>query len=133
MGIIFKFSHHLLLIFMKTKIMVLVGFLWCSTFLLAQAPQKEIVHMEPTTAKLIIYGSEDCHYCQDTRNFLTEHHIAFEFYDIDKDPKALQEMLGKLRKAGISTSNLGIPVIDKQGLIFTNSGGFEAFLQQLEH
>jgi glutaredoxin 3 len=42
-------------------------------------------------------------------------------------------MLGKLRKAGISTSNLGIPVIDKQGLIFTNSGGFDAFLQQLEH
>ncbi len=113
--------------------MVWVGLLWCSTFLFAQEPQKEIAHKQPTTVKLIVYGSEDCHYCQDTQHFLNEHHIAFVFYDIDRDPKALQEMLGKLREAGISTSNLGIPVIDKQGLIFTNSGGFESFLHQLEH
>ena len=118
---------------MKTRIMVWVGLFWCSTFLCAQVPQKEIVQKEPHTVKLIVYGSEDCHYCQDTQHFLKEHHIDFEFHDIDRDPKALQEMLVKLREAGISTSNLGIPVIDKQGFIFTNSGGFEAFLHQLEH
>ena len=41
-------------------------------------------------------------------------------------------MLIKLKNASISTQNLGIPVIDKNGIIFTNNGVFEEFLQKLK-
>jgi glutaredoxin 3 len=82
-------------------------------------------------AALIVYGSDDCHHCTNTKKYLSESNIPFVFYDIDKNQNALQEMLGKLKKAGISTSNLGIPVIDKQGVIFTNVGVFEDFLKKL--
>ncbi len=80
---------------------------------------------------LIVYGSDECHHCTDTKKYLRENKIEFVFYDIDKNQEALQEMLSKLKKANISVSNLAIPVIDKQGVIFTNNIPFEAFLQKL--
>lgn len=81
---------------------------------------------------IIIYGSDDCHHCMETKAFLKEKNIAFIFYDIDKNPEALNEMLTKLRNAKISTSNLGIPVIDKKGVLFSNNGDFQEFLKKLE-
>lgn len=83
--------------------------------------------------KVIIYGSDDCHHCTDTKAFLTQNNISFEFFDIDKNPQALKEMLLKLKNANISTQNLGIPVVDKNGVIFTNTGVFEDFLQKLKN
>lgn len=82
--------------------------------------------------EVIVYGSDECHHCIETKNFLKEKKIAFVFYDIDKQPEALNEMLTKLRKANISTSNLGIPVVDKKGVLFLNNGDFQEFLKKLE-
>lgn len=81
---------------------------------------------------IIIYGSDECHHCIETKAFLKDKNIAFIFYDIDKNPEALNEMLTKLRNAKISTSNLGIPVIDKKGVLFSNNGDFQEFLKKLE-
>lgn len=88
---------------------------------------------KPVINKVIIYGSDDCHHCTDTKAFLTQNKISFEFFDIDKNPEALKEMLLKLKKANISTQNLGIPVVDKNGVIFTNTGVFEDFLQKIKN
>lgn len=41
-------------------------------------------------------------------------------------------MLLKLRNAKISTQNLGIPVVDKNGVIYMNNGVFEEFLQKIK-
>lgn len=92
---------------------------------------QEVQNKTTEKAAMIVYGSDDCHHCINTKKYLSEHNIPFVFYDIDKNQEALQEMLSKLRKAGISTSNLGIPVIDKQGVVFTNVGVFEDFLKKL--
>ncbi len=81
---------------------------------------------------IIIYGSDECNHCLETKQFLKEKNIAFVFYDIDKDPVALREMLTKLRNADMSTSNLGIPVVDKKGVLFSNNGDFKEFLKKLE-
>ncbi|MEK8178734.1 glutaredoxin family protein [Flavobacterium buctense] len=81
---------------------------------------------------MIVYGSDECHHCTDTKKYLKENHIEFVFYDIDKNQEALKEMLFKLKQANISTNNLSIPVIDKQGMIFTNNIPFEEFLQKLK-
>lgn len=91
-----------------------------------------VVETSKVEAKIIIYGSADCHHCIDTKKFLTENKIDFVFYDIDKDKVALAEMLAKLRVAKISTNGLGIPVIDKYGEIFTNNIPFESFLDKLK-
>ena len=88
-------------------------------------------NIKPEKAVLVVYGSEECHYCIDTKKYLTENHIEYVFYDIDKNQEALKDMLFKLKKANISTNNLGIPVIDKQGVIFTNDIPFEEFLKKL--
>lgn len=87
---------------------------------------------EVSKKTIIIYGSDECHHCTDTKAFLKEKKIDFVFYDIDKNPSALQEMLVKLRKANVSTSNLGIPVVDKNGVLFSNNVDFQEFLKKLE-
>ncbi len=86
---------------------------------------------EKTKKVILIYGSPDCHYCMDTKNILIENKIDFIFYDIDTDKVALNEMLAKLKAAKISTSGLGIPVIDKYGEIFSNNANFDDFLKKL--
>ena len=83
------------------------------------------------TKTIIIYGSPDCHYCTASKNLLIEHKIPFVFFDIDTNKEALNEMLSKLKKANISLNNLGIPVIDKYGEIFTNNVNFDDFLKKL--
>ncbi|WP_309613813.1 glutaredoxin family protein [Flavobacterium sp.] len=86
---------------------------------------------KPEKAVMIVYGSDECHHCTDTKKYLKENNIEFLFYDIDKSQEALKEMLFKLKKANVSSNNLSIPVIDKQGVIFTNNIPFEEFLKKL--
>ncbi len=112
----------------KIIVLLILFFGLCNSEVIAQEVQKET----PKAKAIIIYGSDDCHHCTDTKAFLKENNIDFIFYDIDKNQEALKEMLTKLRNANISTSNLGIPVIDKQGVIFMNSGVFEDFLKKLK-
>nr|WP_315251751.1 glutaredoxin family protein [uncultured Flavobacterium sp.] len=82
---------------------------------------------------ILIYGSADCHYCIETKNILIENKIDFIFYDIDTDKAALNEMLAKLKNAKISTNNLGIPVADKHGELFSNNTIFDDFIKKLIH
>jgi glutaredoxin len=90
-----------------------------------------IAKPEKTKKIILVYGSPDCHYCTDAKNILIENKIDFIFYDIDTDKVALNEMLAKVKKANISTSNLGIPVIVKYGEIFSNNANFDDFLKKL--
>lgn len=123
MGIIFKTLNYLKTLKMKKLLLLLFFF---TAFIPSQ------LHAQETSKKaIIVYGSDDCHHCIDTKAYLKKNNIEFVFFDIDKNATALKEMLAKLRNAGISTSNLGIPVIDKQGVIFTNNGVFEEFLKKL--
>jgi len=91
-------------------------------------PEKKV---EETKKVIIIYGSPDCHYCITAKNALAEKNIDYVFFDIDTNKEALNEMLTKLKKANISTSNLGIPVIDKYGELFSNNTNFDDFLKRL--
>lgn len=94
----------------------------------AQAIVKSEKNIEKIKKPIFIYGSSDCHFCIATKQKLIENKIDFVFYDIDTDKLALSEMLSKLKNANISTNNLGIPVIDKYGEIFTNNADFNDFL-----
>lgn len=84
-----------------------------------------------TAKSIIVYGSDTCHYCLDTKKYLKEKQITFVYFDVDINEEKQKEMLFKLHKAKISSSNLNLPVIDKDGEIFTNSNPFEAFLKKI--
>ena len=118
---------------MKNSLYLLVFFISCFQFnLRAQEPIKLQNKDSIIKKTIIIYGSPDCHYCTIAKNSLIENKVDFIFYDIDTDKEALNEMLAKLRKANISVSNLGIPVIDKYGELFSNNTNFEDFLKRLK-
>ena len=80
---------------------------------------------------MIVYGSDTCHYCIDTKEYLIEKKVDFIYYDIDVNIKKQKEMVGKLKKANISLSNLSLPVIDKNGEVFINKGEFQDFIKKL--
>ena len=77
------------------------------------------------TPSLIIYGSDACHYCLETKAYLKDHNIAFVYYDIDKDEIRLQEMLYKMKENGL------LPVVDHSGKVFMNNQDFDTFLTLL--
>ena len=116
------------------KIVLTSFLLYFSLFhinLLAQVDTNSEKKIETTKKVIFVYGSSNCHYCTDAKNILIEKKIDFIFYDIDTDKVALNEMLTKLRKANISTNNLGIPVIDKYGELFSNNTTFDDFIKKL--
>lgn len=115
----------------KIPYLLLFFFAFFQFNLNAQAITKPEKLVEKTKKVILIYGSPDCHYCTDAKKILIENKIDFIFYDIDTDPVALKEMLDKLKAAKISTSGLGIPVIDKYGEIFSNNTTFDDFLKKL--
>lgn len=80
---------------------------------------------------IIIYGSDSCHYCLDTKAYLKEKNIAFIYFDVDVNIEKQKEMIIKLQKANISLDNLSLPVIDKKGELFTNAENFEKFLERI--
>lgn len=81
--------------------------------------------------KMVVYGSDTCHYCLDTKSFLIKNNIKFIYYDINKNQVKQNEMIAKLKAANISLSNLSLPVIDKNGAVFINNIEFEKFLHKL--
>ena len=115
----------------KTVYLFLLFFTLFQINLNAQAIAEPEKSNEKAKKIILIYGSPNCHYCTDTKNILIENKIDFIFYDIDTDKGALNEMLAKLRKANINTNNLGIPVIDKYGEIFSNNTTFDDFIKKL--
>lgn len=134
MGIIFNqrifiFKYFLKIVSMKKSVVLLLYLVFSFNSISAQ--ESQIISSKSEKTVIIVYGSDDCHHCTDTKKYLKENHIEFVFYDIDKSQEALKEMLFKLKNSKISTNNLSIPVIDKQGVIFTNNIPFEEFLKKL--
>ena len=80
---------------------------------------------------IVVYGSDTCHYCTDTKAFLKERKVKFVYFDVDVNLGKQQEMLNKLIKANIDISSLSLPVIDKDGELFTNGKDFDAFLKRV--
>jgi len=82
--------------------------------------------------KIIVYGSDTCHYCIDTKSYLKERKIEFTYYDVDVNLEKQREMLIKLQKAGFSVDSLSLPVVDLNGkLIMNDAANFEGFLKKL--
>ncbi len=87
---------------------------------------------ESQTNVVIVYGSDTCHYCIDTKTFLQENQVTFVYYDVDLNLVKQKEMLQKLQKAGISIDAISLPVVDLYGKLKMNTTeDFEGFLKNL--
>lgn len=106
-------------------------FLLCCVFFAVKIAFCQSSNTQNKQVAIIIYGSDTCHYCLDTKKFAEEKKLNFIYFDIDKDENALREMLNKLRANNIATSNLNLPVVDKNGIVFTNEPDFTIFLNKL--
>lgn len=108
-------------------VIITVGYLVYSQAIVpnsSDANQKKI-------EKIIVYGSDSCHYCTDTKKFLKKNGVSFIYYDVDQNQPKLNEMITKLLKNQISLDNVSLPVIDRDGKITMNSGDFDTFLKTL--
>ena len=55
-------------------------------------------------AKVTIYSTPTCVYCQMAKDFLREHNIEFEDFNVAEDEKAREEMVER-------SGQMGVPVI----------------------
>jgi len=61
-------------------------------------------------AKVKVYGTPICPWCIKAKNFLKEHNIEFEDFDISSNEEAKKEMFDK-------SGQMGVPVLDIDGEI----------------
>ena len=61
-------------------------------------------------AKVIVYSTTTCPWCDRAKSFLKENGIEFENCNVANDREKLNEMLGK-------SGQMGVPVIDVDGEI----------------
>ncbi len=61
-------------------------------------------------AKIKIYTTSTCPYCEMAKEYLTKNKISYEQYDVAEDEKAREEMIQKSKQ-------MGVPVIDIDGKI----------------
>lgn len=45
----------------------------------------------------IVFGKESCPHCKDAKKYLTEASVPFKYYDVVKEPRALYEMLARVK------------------------------------
>lgn len=91
----------------NTTLIILTCF-YCFAYISSTKKQQEI----------IVYGSDECHYCIDTKIFLNQNNISLIYYDFDINKDKEQEMLSKLNGAKIQIDSFQLPVVDKNGTIF---------------
>ncbi len=61
-------------------------------------------------AKVTIYSTPTCPYCEMTKEYLKKNNIEFENKDVSEDENSAREMVEK-------SHQLGVPVIDIDGAI----------------
>ena len=61
-------------------------------------------------AKVIVYSTQTCPYCDMAKDFLKKHGIEFTEYDVNENPEKAREMFAK-------TGQNGVPVLDIGGKI----------------
>ena len=117
---------------MRTFILTIVITLMAGQVTFGQTKKLDSISEENTkTNKIIVYGSDTCHYCIDTKAYLKEKNIEFTYYDVDINLLKQREMLIKLQNAGISVESLSLPVVDLQDKLIMNSNNFQGFLLKL--
>jgi glutaredoxin len=116
------------------------AFIFSIVFIVAMTPSSfgqvsesvsDSVTIKKELKKMIIYGSDTCHYCLDTKAYLKERKIEFSYYDVDVNLLKQREMLIKMQKTNMSVDNLSLPVVEKNGKLFMNNGDFDNFLKGL--
>ena len=117
---------------MRTFILTIVITLMAGQVTFGQTKKLDSISEENTkTNKIIVYGSDTCHYCIDTKAYLKEKNIEFTYYDVDINLLKQREMITILQNAGISVESLSLPVVDLQDKLIMNSNNFQGFLLKL--
>ncbi|MGB5419777.1 glutaredoxin domain-containing protein [Algibacter sp.] len=120
---------------MKAIIFSILFIITLGEFSFGQAVEsglKDNLTSQKDLKKIIVYGSDTCHYCIDTKAYLKEKKIDFIYYDVDVNLLKQREMLIKMQKAGLSADNLSLPVVDLYGKLIMNGANFEDFLKKLD-
>lgn len=73
------------------------------------SPSTGVTAQTQAKAQVVLYATDWCGYCKQTRRFLDSKGIPFKEYDIEKSPEG--------RKAYEALGGRGIPMIDVNGTI----------------
>lgn len=118
---------------MRNFILSIVFILTVGQVVFSQTKQSDfIADKKAKTNKIIVYGSDTCHYCLEAKAYLKKNNIDFVYFDVDVNLVKQKEMVIKLQKARIPLDAISLPVVDLQGkIIMNNVEDFNVFLKSL--
>lgn len=81
---------------------------------------------------IVMYSLTTCSLCHHMRHKLESKNIAFIEYFIDEEPIRQEEVMGKLRSAGLSSRNVGTPILEVNGIMLPNNPSMTTVLKHLQ-
>jgi glutaredoxin-like YruB-family protein len=57
-------------------------------------------------AKIIVYSTPTCPYCDMLKNFLKEHNVEFEVVDVSKDREAAKMIVQETKQMGVPVTKI---------------------------
>ena len=61
--------------------------------------------------KVIVYGTPDCPYCSQIREYLTRKGVDFVYYDVSEDRARAREAVAKSRQGGVPVTEINGRII----------------------
>jgi len=99
----------------------------------APAPAAALERLQEYRRPLIVmYSLTTCGLCRHMRHKLESKNIAFIEYFIDEEPIRFEEVMGKLRSAGLSTRKAGTPILEVNGIMLPNNPSMTTVLKHLQ-
>ena len=99
----------------------------------APAPAAALERLQEYRRPLIVmYSLTTCGLCRHMRHKLESKNIAFIEYFIDEEPTRAEEVRGKLQSAGLSSRNVGTPILEVNGIMLPNNPSMTTVLKHLQ-
>ena len=76
-----------------------------------QVQPLQVLNKRDKMKKVKVYSTSTCYFCVKLKEFLHQHKIPFENFDINEDKKAAMEMIKKTNQTGVPVVEIGKEII----------------------
>ncbi len=82
--------------------------------------------------EIVMYSLTTCGYCTKKRNVFNDNHIKYTEYFVDRDRNKENEMIEKLKAAGIKSNHYTVPVFDVYGYMMPGNPSFKTIQRYID-
>ncbi len=58
-------------------------------------------------SKVVLFSTSTCSWCRRAKRYFKEHRVPFKEVDVERDPKAARDIVGKTGQTGVPVIKIG--------------------------